>query len=299
MTVPVALMASYSFEAALFIGMSMAATSVSISAQTMLELGVLQAKEGITLLGAVVIDDILAILLLSILIAVSLSGGGLGDVLGVIARMELYLSIALGLGWFILPRLVTWIASRPISSGVLAFSITCALLFGWAAEALGGIAAITGAFIAGVCLGRVDRAIRHRIEEGLHELNYGLLVPVFFISIGLRTNLGELDAAHIPFTLALLTAAIASKIIGSGLGARFSGFDNPSALRVGVGMISRGEVGLIIATVGLQAGMIPANTFPVIVLITLVTTVVTPPLVRWAFQERQPKPTETPSDGKE
>jgi len=299
MTIPVALMSNYSFEAALFIGMSMAATSVSISAQTMLELGVLQAKEGIALLGAAVIDDILAILLLSILIAVSLSGGGLGDVLSVILRMGLYLTVALGLGWFVLPRLATWIATRPISSGVLAFSITCALIFGWAAEAFGGIAAITGAFIAGVCLGRVDRAIRHRIEEGLHELNYGLLVPVFFISIGLRTNLGELDTAHVPFALALLVTAITSKIIGSGVGARLSGFDNQSALRVGVGMISRGEVGLIIATVGLQAGMIPANTFPAIVLITLVTTVVTPPLVRWAFQEKQVKPTAILSDGKE
>jgi Kef-type K+ transport system membrane component KefB len=175
MVVPIALIANYSFEAAMFIGMSMAATSVSISAQTMLELGVLQAKEGIALLGAAVIDDILALLALSILIAVSLTGGGLGQVVGVVAKMALYMSVALGLGWFLLPIIARWIVRRPISSGVLAFSIASAMLFGWSAEAFGGIAAITGAFIAGVCLGRVERAIRHQIETGLHEINYGLL----------------------------------------------------------------------------------------------------------------------------
>ncbi len=287
LAVPVALLANYSLEAALFVGMSMAATSVSISAQTMLELGVLQSKEGIALLGAAVVDDVLAILMLSILIAVTLTGGGMGEVAIVVIRMTAYIAVALGLGWFLLPRLAVWVTKRPISSGVLAFSVGSALIFGWSAEALGGIAAITGAFIAGVCLGRVDKPIRDKIESGLHELNYGLLVPVFFISIGLRTNLRQLTADALPFTIALLGAAILSKIIGSGLGARLSGFNNRSGLRVGVGMVSRGEVGLIIATVGLQAGMIPANTFPAIVLVTLATTLITPPLVRWAFQERK------------
>ncbi|MEP7287884.1 MAG: cation:proton antiporter [Chloroflexota bacterium] len=291
LAVPVALVSNYSLEAALFIGMSMAATSVSISAQTMVELGVLQTKEGIALLGAAVIDDVLAILLLSVLIALSLAGGGgLGDVIGVVLRITIYIAAALGIGWLLLPRIANWIANRPISSGVLAFSIVAALLFGWSAELFGGIAAITGAFIAGVCLSRADKKIRHQIDEGLHEINYGLLVPVFFISIGLRTNLRDLDSSHIPFTIALLATAIASKIIGSGLGARLTGFDNQSALRVGVGMVSRGEVGLIIATVGLQAGVIPASIFPAIVLVTLATTVVTPPLVRWAFREPKSAP---------
>ncbi len=288
LAVPIALISGYSLEAALFIGMSMAATSVSISAQTMLELGVLQSKEGIALLGAAVVDDVLAILMLSILIAVTLTGGGLADVVIVVVRMTIFLAVALAIAWFLLPRFAVWVARRPISSGVLAFSIGSALLLGWAAEALGGIAAITGAFIAGIGLGRVDRVVRDKIETGLHELNYGLLIPVFFVSIGLRTNLRELNGSDIPFTLALLASAILSKVLGSGLGARLSGFDNRAALRVGAGMVSRGEVGLIIATVGLQAKMIPANTFPAIVLVTLATTLITPPLVRRVFQEPKP-----------
>lgn len=259
----------------------------------MLELGVLQSKEEIALLGAAVFDDILAIVTLAVLMVVTLTGGGVGEVLTVVARMMAYLAVALGVTWFLLPRLAVWVAKRPISSGVLAFSIGSALLFGWSAEALGGIAAITGAFIAGIGLGRVDKAIHDKIRVGLHELNYGLLVPVFFISIGLRTNLHQLTSDALPFTIALLGTAILSKIGGSGLGARLSGFNNRSALRVGVGMVSRGEVGLIIATIGLQVGVIPASTFPAIVLVTLTTTLLTPSLVRWAFRPPQGVPTPT------
>lgn len=289
LTIPIALVANHNFEQALFLGITLAATSVSISAQTMLELGVLRAKEGIALLGAAVIDDILAIVLLSVLIAVSVTGGGLGEVISVVARLVLFVVLATSIGWIVLPRLANWVVDLPISSGVLALAVSIALLWGWGAEALGGMAAISGAFIAGVCLSRASRETRHHIEQGLYSVNYGVLVPVFFVSIGLRTNLRDFSLASLPFALVLLLVAIGSKIIGSGTGARLGGFDSQGALRVGVGMISRGEVGLIISAVGLQTGLIPSEVFPVIVLIIILTTVITPPLVRWSF--RQPAPT--------
>ncbi len=287
MATPAALLAGYNLEAALFIGMAMAATSVSISAQTMLELGVLRAKEGLALLGAAVIDDILAIILLSVLVAISVTGGGLAEVIGVIVRLVVFVAVATAAGWFVLPWLENRVAQLSISSGTLALAISAALLFGWAAETLGGMAAITGAFIAGLGLGRTHGDARHTIEIGLHGLNYALLVPIFFVSIGLRTDLHQLALSDMPFALLLLALAVASKIIGSGGGARLGGFDGRSGLRVGVGMVSRGEVGLIIGSVGLQYGLIPADVFPQIVLVILVTTLITPPMVRWAF--RQPK----------
>jgi Kef-type K+ transport system membrane component KefB len=290
LTIPVALLANHNLEQALFLGITLAATSVSISAQTMLELGVLKAKEGIALLGAAVIDDVLAIVLLSVLIAVSITGGGLGEVIAVIARLVLFVGLATGIGWVVLPRLANWINNLPISSGVLALGVSAALLWGWGAEALGGMAAISGAFIAGLCLSRASRETRHHIEQGLYSVNYGLLIPIFFVNIGLQTNLRELSLDSLPFALVLLVAAIASKIVGSGIGARWGGFDNQSALRVGVGMISRGEVGLIIGAVGLQTGLIPRETFPVVVLIVVLTTVITPPLVRWSFRQSAPTP---------
>jgi Kef-type K+ transport system membrane component KefB len=287
MATPAALLAGYNLEASLFIGMAMAATSVSISAQTMLELGVLRAKEGLALLGAAVIDDILAIILLSVLVAVSVTGGGLAEVIGVLVRLVAFVVVATAAGWFVLPWLENRVAQLSISSGTLALAISSALLFGWAAETLGGMAAITGAFIAGLGLGRTHGDARHTIESGLHGLNYALLVPIFFVSIGLRTDLRQLSLSDLPFALVLLALAVASKIIGSGGGARLGGFDGRSGLRVGVGMVSRGEVGLIIGSVGLQYGLIPADAFPQIVLVILVTTLITPPMVRWAF--RQPK----------
>jgi Kef-type K+ transport system membrane component KefB len=285
-----ALLAGYPLETSAFLGITLAATSVSISAQVMLELNVLHSREGLALLGAAVVDDVLAILLLSILLSLSAVSGGIGALLSVLIKMLLYFIIAGAIGWLILPRLARYVSKLPISSGNLAFAVALALLFGWAAEAFGGVAAITGAFIAGVALSRAEREIKHDIEKGLHSLNYGLLVPVFFVSIGLQTNLRALRPSDLPFALVLLVIAIVSKILGGGLGARLGGFDNIGARRVGIGMISRGEVGLIIGSIGLTSGLLSAEIFPQIVLIVIATTLITPPLVRWSFsQQATPK----------
>lgn len=286
----VCLLAGYPFEAALFVGTALAATSVSISAQTMLELGVLRSKEGIAMLGAAVTDDIVSLLLLSILLGLSTAGGGLLPILGVILRLVLFGVVAMGIGWIVLPPLANRVAQLHISQGSLAFAIVCALLFGWAAETLGGMAAITGAFMAGLCLRRVDAEVREQIEEGLHSLNYGLLIPVFFVSIGLTMNLRQLTGAILPFAAAILVAAALAKAVGCRMGAQLGGFDKRSALRLSLGMIPRGEVSLIIGTVGLKYALYPDTAFPVIVLVIVGTAIVTPPLVRWAFNRPAPEP---------
>lgn len=286
----VAMLANLPLNAALFIGTALAATSVSISAQTMLELGVLRTREGIALLGAAITDDMLSLLLLSIILGVSTAEDGVLATAGVVIRLVVFVLVALAIGWFFLPRLVNRVASLPISQGSLAVAIASALVFGWAAEALGGMAAITGAFMAGVCLRRADADVRAHIEEGLHSLNYGLFIPIFFVSIGLRMNLHELTWSILPFAVALLIAAALAKIIGCGMGARLGGFDNRSALRMGVGMISRGEVSLIIGALGLKYNVFPGVIFPVIVMVIVGTALLTPPLVRWAFSHSQPAP---------
>lgn len=286
LSILIARISGYGVEAALFMGMAMAATSVSISAQAMLELGVLRTKEGLAMLGAAVIDDVLAIVLLSVLVALSVDSGGLVEIVGVLVRLVAFIAVATILGWLLLPRAANRIHGLSISGGTLAFAIGMAMIFGWAAETLGGMAAITGAFIAGVCLSRTRESARHAITNGLHSLNYALLVPIFFVSIGLQTDLRQLSLHNLPFALALLAVAILSKVIGSGGGARLGGFSTQGALRVGIGMVSRGEVGLIIGSVGLQYGLLPAEAFPEIVLVILATTLVTPPLLRWTFRRR-------------
>lgn len=277
----------YRIEIALFIGLILAATSVSISAQVMRELGMLGSKEGLALLGAAVIDDVLVLLLISFFIAINPGGVAVTtenrSVVEVILRMVGFLTVAIGAGWVILPRLAKWIHRTTISEGPLMLALTAALLFGYAAEVFGGVAAITGAFIAGVCLGRSDRRIIEEIEHGLHAINYAFLVPIFFISIGLQANLRLLDGGILPFAIILTVGAIAGKILGAGLGGLLTGFRWISSLRLGIGMVSRGEVGLIVAAVGTSAGIIQQAEFAAIVFVVLVTTLITPPLVRWSF----------------
>ena len=277
----VALPFGYTDQTAWFIGIILTATSVSISAQTLLELGVLKTREGITLLGAAVVDDVLVLIILSIFLALGGSTSGEVSVIGVVARMVLYLALSAALGWFVLPWLVAWVDRQPISEGLTAIVVFVTLVFAWSAEAMGGLAAITGAFIAGVGLGRSP--LHDKIEAKMRVITYGFLVPIFFVSIGLQANLRAITGALLPFLIVLLIVAILSKVIGAGLGARLAGFNRAESLRVGVGMISRGEVGLIVAGIGVQEAIISQEVFTVVVVLVLLTTLVTPLLLRYVF----------------
>jgi Na+:H+ antiporter len=235
----------------------------------------------LALLGAAVVDDVLVILLLSVLTAVVHGGAGPGAILPITLKMLAYLGVMTLLGFFVLPRLAEWVHGQPISEGLAALVLVTALLFAWSAEVVGGLAAITGAFIAGVGFGR--SRLRDEIERDMRTITYGFLVPVFFVSIGLKTDARLLTGSDLWFTLALVLVAVASKVFGCGLGARLSGFNNAESLRVGVGMVSRGEVGLIVATVGVDAGLIKTELFSVVTVIVLVTTLITPLLLRLTF----------------
>ncbi|MFL5807233.1 MAG: cation:proton antiporter [Roseiflexaceae bacterium] len=274
----------YAAEQALFIGVLLTATSVSISAQTLLELGKLRSRVGLALLGAAVIDDVLVILVLSLFVALASGGGGSGAVLVIVARMALFLAGAVLLGIWLFPRLVGRVARWPISQPVLTLAIVMTLLLAWSAEVVGMVAAITGAFLAGMLFARTP--YRHQIEGGMRQMAYSFFVPIFFTSIGLQTNARLLDGSLLWFTLLICAVAIVSKLLGCGVGARLAGFSNRESLQVGAGMISRGEVGLIVAAVGISSGIIGAELFAVTVVMVLVTTLVTPLLLRLAFRER-------------
>lgn len=266
---------------AIFVGMILTATSVSISAQTLLELGVLKSKEGLALLGAAVVDDVVAILVLSIFLAVTGTGDTARPVWLVILLMVVFFIIAILFALYFFAPLTHFVDKLPVSQGLLAFVIVITLLFAWSAEIIGGVAAITGAFIAGVFFARTR--FRREIEEGMYTLTFSFFVPIFLVSIGLRANLRAIDAEGFFFLAALIVVALLSKVIGSGAGARLGGFDNLASFRVGLGMISRGEVGLIIATIGLGTGFVTESEYSQVVVMVLVTTLVTPLLLRWAY----------------
>lgn len=281
----VALPFGYHGQAAIFIGLILTATSVSISAQTLLELGVLRSREGLALLGAAVIDDVLVILLLSVFTGLASGQSSPGAVASILLKMIAYLTVTILIGFFVLPRLAKWVNDQPISEGLAALVLVTALLFAWSAEVVGGLAAITGAFIAGIGFGRSH--LRDEIERHMHTLTYAFLVPIFFVSIGLRTDARLLAGPGLIFALVLVLVAILSKVVGSGLGARLSGFTNLESLRLGLGMVSRGEVGLIVASVGMQEGLIETELFSIVTFIVLATTLVTPLLLRLTFPREE------------
>ncbi|MEN6481086.1 MAG: cation:proton antiporter [Anaerolineaceae bacterium] len=279
-------LAGFEFSNSVFIGLTLGATSVSISAQTLMELKVLRSRVGLGLLGAAVFDDILIILLLSIFTALQ-SGGSLVEILLVFGKMLVFLAVSVGFGIWLLPRIVKKISNFPISQGLVTLALIVMLFYGIAAELLGGMAAITGTFVAGLMFSRTDE--KKKIETGLAPLAYAFFVPIFFVNIGLEVNLRELSISALWVMLIISALAIIGKIIGSGLGAKLGGFSWLESLQLGVGMVSRGEVGLIVATVGLEAGLLNATIFSAIVGMVLVTTLVTPPLLRTSFAMK-PKP---------
>ncbi len=293
LALPVVLVFGYSVESALFVGVVLAATSVSISAQTLLELGVLRTKEGLGLLATAVVDDVLAILLLSVVIATlgSDSDASAVGLIWIFVRMALYLGGALAVAWFLLPPLFNYIhRTRLIASGTASYALIAALIFGWSADALGGVAAITGAFIAGLGLSQTHSRVKTEIEGTVQHIAYAFLVPIFFVNVGLHIDLTAISLDLIPLAILLVVVAIVSKIGGSGWGAYLGGFSRDELIRLGVCMISRGEVGLIIAALGLSAGLLDKELFEPVFLVILVTTVMTPPMVRWVFRARDDAP---------
>ncbi len=267
------------FLPSLFVGLILSATSVSISAQTLMELKVLRSPVGVGLLGAAVFDDVLVVLGLSLFTALTQPGaGGIAGVLMVFLRMGLFLAAAFAFGWWLLPRLTRRVVKLPISQGLISFAFIILLLYGWAAEALGSMAAITGAFMAGLMFGRSP--MKERIEQGVSVLAYGLFVPIFFVNVGLSANARELGGEGLLIFGVLTAVAIIGKVLGAGAGANLSGFNRQDSLRLGVGMMSRGEVGLIVATVGITQGLIQQEIFSTIVGVVIITTLLTPLLLR-------------------
>jgi Kef-type K+ transport system membrane component KefB len=266
----------------IFIGAILTATSVSISAQTLLEIGALRTREGSTILGAAVIDDVMGIIVLSLVVALAkASGAGLNwAVLAIVVVRVTFFFVAAIAARHLLPAVLRWASTLGVSQAVLSAGLVIMFLYAWAAEYVGAVAAITGAYLAGVLIAQTD--FKKAIDAGIHPLTYSIFVPLFFISIGLEANGRELGPRAM-FTVALVLVAIVAKAVGCGVFARLFGFSTKESVRVGVGMISRGEVGLIVAGYGLANGLIGSEVFSASVVMVLVTTMVTPPLMRLVF----------------
>ena len=278
-----------SITSSIFLGLILAATSVSISAQTLMELNRLRTRVGVSLLGAAVFDDILVVLSLSIFTAVAVSGSEASwlSVVLIAVRMLLFLGIAALLGLWLLPRWSYKVDDLPVSQGLIAFTLVMIFLYGWSAETFGKMAAITGAFLAGLVLTRSP--VKERIQYGVSIVAFGVFVPIFFVDIGLSADLKSLAGEGMLFLAAMLIVAVLGKLLGAGLGALFGGLTRRESLQLGIGMISRGEVGLIVAAVGINQELIGQDIFAAAVGVVILTTLLTPPLLRASFRHRDGK----------
>ncbi|GAB4480640.1 MAG: cation:proton antiporter [Anaerolineales bacterium] len=268
-------------SAAIFLGLVMGATSVSISAQTLMELNALKTRVGLGLLGAAVFDDILAIFFLSAFFALTSGAGGLAEIFWVFARMALFFALAFGFGLWLLPRLVRVTRNAPISQGVLTLALVTIFGYGLAAEWIGQMAAITGAFLAGLMFARTPE--KETLTPRVAALAYGFFVPLFFVGIGLKTKI-PLGAETLLFSAAVILVAVLAKWIGVGAGARLAGFSWRESIQLGMGMVSRGEVGLIVASAGARAGLVTEAEFAAVVAMVIASTLITPPALRALFQ---------------
>ncbi len=261
---------------ALFIGVVLTATSVSITVETLREMGKLKGKVGTAILGAAIIDDIMGIIVLTLV-------SGMTDPnvnpLSVIARIVAFfvLLIVVGLVMYRLFRAITreWSNHRRVAIYALSFC----LIMAFVAEHYFGIADITGAYFAGLILCNLMEA-REYINKKMNIVSYMIFSPIFFASIGIKTELHGMTANLLWFSLVLLIVAILTKIIGCGLGAKLMKFNWTDSLSIGLGMVSRGEVALIVAQKGAQAGLVDSHLFPPIVLMVIVTTLITPILLK-------------------
>jgi len=266
----------------IFIGVILTATSVSITVETLTELGKLNTKAGINILGAAVIDDILGLVLISVLLAVKNGGGG-GSLVSTIVGIVLFCLFGI-LAIVFLPKLINKL-TKNIQPGrsILTFSLAAALFVAFIAEDL-GIAAITGAYLCGLLLSQFHH--KEYLERNVKAISSGFLSPIFFASVGLEASLNGFSGKVIVITLVMFIVAVIGKVVGCGFGARLFRMSRSESIQIGVGMISRGEVAIITANIGLQNHIITQEIFIPTILVVLLTTIVTPILLKLAFSHK-------------
>ena len=269
-----------SIEESIFIGLLLSATSVSISVQTLRELGWLNSKEGSTLLGAAVLDDIIVVILIAIAMSFFV-GSDVSIALLIGKKILFFILIILASKWLI-PKFIQVFSKLKVTEATLSAGLIICFSFAYFAEYL-GIAGIIGTFFAGIAIAQTK--FKEEIEHKVEPIAYGIFVPFFFVSIGLAVSF-EGIGNQVGLIIVFSVIAILSKFIGSGAGARLSGFNSRSSMGIGAGMISRGEVALILAAMGLESGLLPTEYYTAMIIVVIVTTLVTPPLLKIFFGNR-------------
>jgi Kef-type K+ transport system membrane component KefB len=227
-------------------------------------------------MGAAIIDDVLGVLVLSALI-VAESGGSLVEP---IVKLAIFGGAAFAVARWVMPRVVEHHTRLESDDTRVALALGLALVFAWAAFKVGGLADVTGAFLAGVMLSRTD--LGHTIVKPVSQLGYSLFIPIFFVYIGSYVTADDLLASPL-LGIAIVLVALATKLVGCGGAALVCGESRATSLRVGAGMVGRGEIALVVASVGLSAGLVDQTVFSIAIVMTVVTTIAAPLMLKAAY----------------
>ena len=268
-----------------FIGVILTATSVSISVETLKEMGKLNTKAGNAILGAAIIDDILGIVALTII--TSLADSSVNVAMVFIKIIGFFIFVGVG-GYLLHIIFQKWVKGyeRDLQRFVILSFVIC-LLFSYCAEEFFGVADITGAFFAGLIITKTTHTTYIARRFGI--LSYILLSPVFFANIGLQVDLPSMSPMIIGFAVALVVVAVLTKVVGCGVGAKACKYSNKDCVRIGAGMVSRGEVALIVAAKGNAIGLISADLMGPSVIVVVITTIISPILLKMTFGEKDHK----------
>lgn len=266
------------FYRAMFIGTILTATSVSISVASLQELGKLKTDLGQAIVSAAIIDDVFGIIALTVVLGIGTGSGGIGTIM---IKTVLFFVCAIVAG-FLLFRLARWYDKRhPHSRRIPIYGLGCAFIFAYAAEKFFGIADITGAYIAGVVFcSLVDAPY---MERKVDVNSYMIFAPVFFASIGLKTDLSGMNIGLLWFSIAFVIVGCISKIIGCAGISKLMGFSLKDSYKVGLGMMVRGEVALIVAQKGLSVGIVESKYFAPVILLIIVSSMIVPILMKKAY----------------
>ncbi|KRM97356.1 cation:proton antiporter [Loigolactobacillus rennini] len=265
---------------AIFMGVIFTATSVSISVEVLRELKLLDSKEGTTILAAAVVDDVLSVVILSILVSVTGEAtGGHTPSLAVsfIEQILYFVGIYFVVKW-IAPFLMRLSERFLLGASVTIVSLVICLGMAYLADFI-GLSAVVGSFFAGIAVGQTP--YRAEVDHNVEPIGYAVFIPVFFVSIGLEMSFKGIGDA-LWFIVLMTVLAVLTKLVGGGIGAEMAGFDFNSSYTVGAGMVSRGEMALIIAQIGYQAKLIHPEYYSAIIIVIVLTTLLAPFLLKHA-----------------
>ena len=261
----------------------MSATSVSITVATLKELGKLNDTVGITITSAAIIDDIIGIIVLTVVISMSGASGNTAGIGTVILKVVIFFVIAIISGYLIYKGMVWLDNNHPHTRRIPIISLCYCFLLGFIAEQYFGIADITGAYVAGVIL--CNLTDRDYIESKVDISSYMVFAPLFFVGIGLKTTINSMNGILLLFSICFVIVGLVGKIIGCGLCARIMRFSGRDSMKIGIGMMARGEVALITAQKGLAAGLLTSDYFTAVILLILASSIITPVMLKRQYKK--------------